>query len=291
MKNFKYDDLKGNKLFALIVDSYYSDIKNFGRLEYGRNFREEDFFEVVSLVLNQFYLLKNKNTSIIEFKGEFLRRKKEAERGTIEFNLKDEKRTYKYYDGNFVYYVIMTYLLSYRFFYQEIESKEDDITRLSEFLEENYLEIKQNPINPLLIEKVSKPFEQSDFTTPDMADYMGLLMNQLKSHYVFEDKQSNKDFDMYEDLDDYELEGFGLKILFMKETGILDFLIEKYDLTNKPNHLSRVVRAFTGFNLSTINNAVTPMYNSVNDQKNNPYSNHKNLPKVEAKMIELMLKK
>jgi hypothetical protein len=288
MKKFKYNDLKENELFALILKSHYKDIHNSFGKEYEKNFIQKDFFEDISLILNQVYLLKNKNTQIIEFKGDFLQRKKEAEIGTVEFNLKDQKRIYKYYEGKFVYYVIMMNTLFYRFFHQEIEDKDKNIFRLAEFLRENYREIRENPTNSLLVEKVLKPFEESSLTVSDMADYMNLLMHELKSHY---DSEEDGSIDINLEIDNEDLETTGTKIMFMKETGIIDFLIDKYDLTDKPSHLSKIICEFTGFKHTTVNGIINPIYNSSNNQKNNPYKSQDNVLKVEAKIHRLGLTK
>ncbi|PQJ82794.1 hypothetical protein [Polaribacter glomeratus] len=286
MKNFKYNDLIKNELFALILNSYYQDINNFGRKEYEKNFIEKDCFEAISLVLNQFYLLKNKNTSIIEFKGDFTQRKKVAEIGTVEFNLKDENRIYKCYEGKFVYYLLMTCALFYKFFYQEIEDEDKNILRLAEFLEKNSREIKDNPTNSLLVDKVLKPFKESSLTVPDMADHMNLLMDELKSHYVFEKEVAIEEVN----IDEEELGTIGLKIMFLIELGVLDFLKGNFNFKGNNLKLSKVLSVFTGIDSLKINAVIHPIYSDFVGQKNNPYENHKNVAKIKAKFVELMLK-
>lgn len=289
MKKFENEDFKRNKFFNLIVGSFYENIHNFGHKYYGENFNEKGFYDNLNIILNQFYLFKNKTTSVIQLKKDFLQKKEKALNGST--ILKDkigDEITHINYSGNFVYYSILIHSLFYRCFYKEIEAKEKSFERIGVLLSNNYQEINSNPINHVVIERVSKVFKNSDLDRQDIADYINLLLNELKSHYAFEEE--NVDLNI-PDIDEEELETSGNKIMLMNELGIIDFLIEKYDLKHKPSQVSKIICAYTGVTFNTVNGIINPIFNSANAQKNNPYKYPENVLKVKAKMVELGLSK
>lgn len=287
IRKFNIDELNGNKFFELIVGSFFKDLHNFGHKHYGENFTDNDLFDNISLILNQFYLLKNKVTSVIQFDDEFLKLKKKSENGDIIFkDIKGNDSNHTLYKGHFVYYSVMIDKLFHRYFSKELNDKDDYLTRLSTVIRNNYLEIDKNPLNFPVIQNVSKVFEGNVFTPQDITDYTDLLLNELNSQYSFEVENIVADLD---NIEKEELDSVGLKIMFMMDLGITNFLIEKYQLKGNTNQLSKIISTYTGLNQKTINGILNVIFNTANIQKNNPYKNNKNVLKVKAKMVELGL--
>jgi hypothetical protein len=285
MKKFDHNDLQGNKFFNLILESFYKDIHNFGHDHYGESFNEKDFYENINLVLNQLFLLKHSKISIIQFKKDFLEKKDKENRGFINFNEK-EKRTFASYKGSFVYYSLIIYKLFYIYFHRELKDKVEYFDRIMVFLSDNFIEINRNPINYTVIQKVSKDFQDSGFTAPDMAEYTDLLLEELTSDYDFEVDVSEANVPI---MDEEELSTLGLKIMMLKELGVIDFLKEKYELDNNNFKLSKIIHSFTGLDAQKINSIIHPIFSEYSAQKNNPYNNQKNLPKIKGLMQQLML--
>lgn len=287
MKKFGYDDFKSNKLFALILENFYSEIHNFGHFHYGENFTEKGFNNTINLILNQFFLMKQDKISVIEFKNNFLEKKNKSNSGTITINSKDKEHiTYVNYEGDFVYYSIIIYHLIHRCFCRELGNKDIYFERIVSLITDNYHELNRNPINYDLIQKVTNVFKDSGFSHEDMADYIDLFLQELESQYTFETDVTDISFPIMEQ---EELTTLGLKIMFMIELGVLDFLKNKYELENNNFKLSKVIHSFTGLDAKKINSIIHPIFNDFTNQKNNPYKNKKNLPKIKGLMQQLML--
>tara|TARA_B110000114_G_C15015306_1_gene366562 strand:+ start:44 stop:1030 length:987 start_codon:yes stop_codon:yes gene_type:complete len=78
------------------------------------------------------------------------------------------------------------------------------------------------------------------------------------------------------------------KIIYLKELGILDYLIEKHPQLSV-NGLANLLSAITGENTTTLQPYLNPIINSENDQRKNPYNSVKTVSKVKNKLIDLSI--
>lgn len=288
MNKFEYENLKLNDFFKLILDQFYDRIHNFGHQHYGENFGEKEFYENINIVLHQIYQIKTESLSVIKFKNDFLAKKNESIQGIIEY--KSDNKVIKKdinFKGHFVYYSLLIYNLFLICFHRELEEKVEYYQRLSEILHNNYIELSRNPINCKLFEVFSETFGNSIYTVADKAEYLNILLDELKKDFVFEEESLEA---ALIEIDEEELVTVGSKIMFMKEIGIIDFLVEKYNLKYTPSKLSRIISSCTDFKFSTVNGIINPIFNSSNAQKNNPYKTPQNKVDVKAKIIKLGLK-
>lgn len=289
MKIFEYKDFKENQLFNAIQQSFYDKLSGFGHKHYGDNFNEKGFQKNLNAILNQLFLIKNKKISVLQFKQNFLELKKKSIIGSVNLILDDGNECkFEHYDVDFIHYSNLMFQLFYRYFSKELEYKDEYFERIVKFITNNYHELNNNPLNFNINIVTKMTFDNLSFTSKDIADFIDLMLDGLKQHYAFELEVAEEDIPA---MDDEELKTLGLKIMFLKELGILDFLREEYNLKNKNFKLSKVIHSFTGFGEKKINAIIHPIYSEYSGQKNNPYGNDKNLPKVKGIFESLMLNK
>lgn len=98
--------------------------------------------------------------------------------------------------------------------------------------------------------------------------------------------QPNKnEEDSYPDLSD---SNYKQKVIFLHELGVIEFLREKHlSFATSTNELSAAISGFTGIKKSTVQSYINPIINIGTSQKNNPFSNNKNVSKVRNKLINL----
>lgn len=77
------------------------------------------------------------------------------------------------------------------------------------------------------------------------------------------------------------------KIIYLKELGILDFLIETEPFNLSTNAIANVLSSITGEKAGTLQSYLNPIKNPTAGQKNNPLNNTKNVDKVKQTLIKL----
>ena len=80
------------------------------------------------------------------------------------------------------------------------------------------------------------------------------------------------------------------KIIYLKELGILDFLMKKEPFILSTNALANVLSSITGEKSITLQSYLNPMNNPMAGQKNNPVKNQEAVEKVRNQLIELGFK-
>jgi len=291
MRVISYDEFKSNSFCSLILDIYYSELQNKGHRQFDENFNDRDFLKVFSLIFNQFYLIKNNKIRVIDFKADFEKFKESSVSGSVNLELKDGGvKKFICYKGEFVLYSALINSLFLNVFEEEINNEDKVCIRINEVVRSNYKDLECSPINYFVFQPIYSFFSNCGFTGTDILEYAEEILELIKQHDKENELSKEKDL-FLDNLDVEDLTSKGQKLMMMKELGVVDFLIDKYFKMGdfNINHLSNVIHCCTGLGVSTIQSVLNPIYNTSNDQKNNPYSYEKNLDKVKAKMLELHL--
>ncbi len=111
--------------------------------------------------------------------------------------------------------------------------------------------------------------------------YIVALSNHHNSTSRNTDTTSQKPINLMEDK-------LNIRIVYLQELGILDFLREKYKIQDI-NKLASIISSFSGIESTTVQPCINPMINEGNNQKNNPCT-PTNTQKVRDKLINIGIK-
>lgn len=108
--------------------------------------------------------------------------------------------------------------------------------------------------------------------------------NQLIGLKIKEERLMSPSIESDEDID-LSNSSAGIKIIRLKETGIIDLLRKAPCFNNSTNNLAKFLSSVTEEKVTTLQSILNPMINQNGTaQKNNPYTSNKNVNKVRTEL-------
>lgn len=292
MKYLEYNDLENHELSIKIFAVIQKKLDGRGNQYFDGNLDFDKLLEQLIDIYYSLYLVETDDFDVLKFKNKYKEFKKESFRGKIQINpiISDRytpKREADYYSGEYTFFLVLFYNLFSNVFRKQIVEKNSPFFELDTFFKSEISPLRQAPNCYIIFDGVERIMDDGEIDYEDFKLYVKKITDLIKER-ASDDKEI---IEKVKDFDIEELDTIGKKIIMMNELGVLDFLIEKFDLEENNNKLSNIIHSFTGLGVSSINSTINPIYNTSNIQKNNPYNNIKNLAKIKAKMLELHLNK
>lgn len=290
MKYLEYKDLENHDLSIKIFDVITKQLNGRGNQYFDGNLNFNNLLAQLIEIYYSFYLIETADFDVLKFKKEYKKFKKDSFRGEISVvpvitdgNITNRK--VNYYTGEYTFSLVLFYNLFQNIFREQITEQKPPFFELDVFFQSEISFLRQAPNCHIIFDAVDRIMRDGDIDYEDFKLYVKKITELIKKRKIIDEEiiEKVKDFDVE------ELNTKGTKVMFMKELGIIDFLIEKFDLEGNNNKLSNIIHCFTGLGVNSINSIINPIYNTNNDQKNNPYKNTKNMDKINAKMVELHL--
>jgi hypothetical protein len=144
-------------------------------------------------------------------------------------------------------------------------------------------------MEPKMMNKIEASLRKRFYFLREQAEMHGYEVSVLDDSSVrlaikAEQKGGKEQNDLNEDNDEPLKSKANIKILFLSELGVIDFLIKQIPFNSSSLALSKALSHVTGEGAMTLNRYILPLQNSSSTQDRNPRNNQDNLDYVKSEL-------
>lgn len=198
---------------------------------------------------------------------------------------------YAEYEDNYIYFFGCS-MESYKFTFLKRKKKfiesfadYDDYDFLLHEFNQGTFTFHRNYMDPKMLLKIEASLRKRYLFLKEKAEEAGYnveLLNDNSVNLVKENKKTNIiDFkEEHEEIGDIKTHGAPVKVLFLNELGIIDFLAKKRCFITNPNALCKALGHAVNEHESTLYRYIKPILDKSSNQDRNPYYINRNVDYV-----------